>query len=229
MIQFIVHKDQHFAYNLAMKYLISFIFAFFMGAVPYAYIVGRVTKHIDIRKYGTKNPGAGNVFHLISWRAGTVALIGDAGKGFLALYIIWLVYKFNGTILTYLGIASVLGHVFSPFLEFKGGKGAATSGGFLLFVIPVTLKTKAITFLTYYIIAWLILLLITHSQVVTLSVIMPTLPISLWFVTGDINLVIAIILLVILIEALGAGSLRREWQASYEKYISRYFKQKNKN
>jgi acyl-phosphate glycerol 3-phosphate acyltransferase len=212
-----------------MKYLISFIFAFLMGAVPYAYLVGRVTKHIDIRKYGSKNPGAGNVFHLISWRAGTVALIGDAGKGFLALYIIWLVYKFSGTILTYLGIASVLGHVFSPFLGFKGGKGAATSGGFLLLVLPVALGTRAILLLIYYIIAWIILLVITHSQVVTLAVIMPALPVTLWFMTKDINFIIAIILLVLMIELLGIGSLKREWRASYNKYISKYFGIKNRN
>ena len=210
-----------------MKYLISFIFAFLMGAVPYAYLVGRVTKHIDIRKHGSKNPGAGNVFHLISWRAGTVALIGDAGKGFLALYIIWLVYKFNGTILTYLGIASVLGHVFSPFLGFKGGKGAATSGGFLLLVLPVALGTRAILLLIYYIIAWIILLIITHSQVVTLAVIMPALPVTLWFMTKDANFTIAITLLVLLIELLGIGSLKREWRASYNKYISKYFGIKN--
>jgi len=212
-----------------MKYIVSIIFAFFMGAVPYAYIVGRVTKHIDIRKYGSKNPGTGNVFHLISWRAGTIALIGDVGKGFFALYIIWLMYKFNGTILTYLGIVSVLGHVFSPFLGFKGGKGAATTGGFLLFVIPVTLGTKSILFIIYYIIAWIIFLIITHSQVVTLSVIMPTIPVTLWFITKDINFIIAIILLVLLIEALGAGPLKREWKASYDKYISRYFDIKSKN
>ena len=210
-----------------MKYLISFIFAFLMGAVPYAYLVGRVTKHIDIRKHGSKNPGAGNVFHLISWRAGTVALIGDAGKGFLALYIIWLVYKFNGTILTYLGIASVLGHVFSPFLGFRGGKGAATSGGFLLLVLPVALGTRAILLLIYYIIAWIILLIITHSQVVTLAVIMPALPVTLWFMAKDANFTIAITLLVLLIELLGIGSLKREWRASYNKYISKYFGIKN--
>jgi len=210
-----------------MKYLISFIFAFLMGAVPYAYLVGRVTKHIDIRKHGSKNPGAGNVFHLISWRAGTVALVGDAGKGFLALYIIWLVYKFNGTILTYLGIASVLGHVFSPFLGFRGGKGAATSGGFLLLVLPVALGTRAILLLIYYIIAWIILLIITHSQVVTLAVIMPALPVTLWFMTKDANFTIAITLLVLLIELLGIGSLKREWRASYNKYISKYFGIKN--
>ena len=198
-----------------------------MGAVPYAYLVGRVTKHIDIRKHGSKNPGAGNVFHLISWRAGTVALIGDAGKGFLALYIIWLVYKFNGTILTYLGIASVLGHVFSPFLGFRGGKGAATSGGFLLLVLPVALGTRAILLLIYYIIAWIILLIITHSQVVTLAVIMPALPVTLWFMTKDANFTIAITLLVLLIELLGIGSLKREWRASYNKYISKYFGIKN--
>jgi len=198
-----------------------------MGAVPYAYLVGRVTKHIDIRKHGSKNPGAGNVFHLISWRAGTVALVGDAGKGFLALYIIWLVYKFNGTILTYLGIASVLGHVFSPFLGFRGGKGAATSGGFLLLVLPVALGTRAILLLIYYIIAWIILLIITHSQVVTLAVIMPALPVTLWFMTKDTNFTIAITLLVLLIELLGIGSLKREWRASYNKYISKYFGIKN--
>jgi glycerol-3-phosphate acyltransferase PlsY len=211
-----------------MKYIFPFAFAFIMGAVPYAYIVGRVTKHVDIREYGSKNPGAGNVFHFISWRAGIIALIGDVGKGFLALYIIWLMYRFNATILTYLGIVSVFGHVFSPFLQFRGGKGAATSGGFLLFVLPVALGNRSITLLAFYIATWIILLIITHSQVVTLAVILPTLPVTIWFMTKNINFTISIIILAILIELFGIGSLRREWRASYTKYLSKYFGRFNK-
>lgn len=207
-----------------MKFIGAALFTFFMGAVPYSYIVGRVTKHIDIREYGSKNPGAGNVFHLVSWRAGTIALILDAGKGLLALYILWYFFKFTPVQLTYLGMIAVLGHVLSPFLQFKGGKGAATAGGVLIFVISIVLGTRAIAFLIYFIIPWVILLVLAHSQVVSLAILLPFLPVVMWFMTRDIKLTIALILFSLLIELLGVGSLRREWRASYEKYLKRYFK-----
>ncbi len=207
-----------------MKYLISVLIAFFMGSIPFAYIVGRVTKHIDIREYGSHNPGAGNVFHLISWRAGLVALLGDMGKGFFAMWIIHTLYEFPPAILSYCAIFAVLGHVFSPFLKFRGGKGAATTLGSFLYILFIALSWEMFLLLFFLAIPWGITLIITHSQVVSLAVTFPFFPPLVYFMTHDKNFVLATVIFVIMLETLGIPSLRREWPKAYEKYVSRLFK-----
>ena len=116
--------------NLALKFLASFL----IGSIPFAK-VAMLGTGIDITKVGSKNPGFNNVLRVSSkWRA-AVALIGDISKGFIALLLLsrgetsetgrWL-----------LGIAPVMGHCWSPFLGFNGGKGVATTVGVLLFLEP---------------------------------------------------------------------------------------------
>lgn len=89
---------------------------------------------IDIRKVGSGNPGFNNVLRVSKPRA-VLALIGDMGKGALA---IWLFYKAGDPIaLGWLyGFAAIVGHCYSPFLKFNGGKGIATSGGVMLMLYP---------------------------------------------------------------------------------------------
>ena len=206
-----------------MKYIISILIAFLMGAIPWSYIVGKATKHIDIRKHGSKNPGAGNIFHLVSWRAGIVALLGDMAKGYFALYFIYRLYHFSPALLTYFGLIAVFGHVFSPFLKFKGGKGAAITLGDFLFIMQIAIHSKTILILIYLAIPWIIVLLITHSQVVSLAAIFPLFPVFLWFITKNTNFVIATTVFMVMLEIFGIKSLKREWPIAYEKYVKKYF------
>jgi len=206
-----------------MQYIISILIAFLMGAIPWPYIVGKTTKHIDIRKHGSKNPGAGNIFHLVSWRAGIVALLGDMAKGYFALYFIYRLYHFSPVLLTYFGLIAVFGHVFSPFLQFKGGKGAATTLGVFLFILPLVVQARSVLLLILVAIPWSIMLIITHSQVVSLFVTVPFFPLVLWFMTHDANLVISVIFFCIFMEILGLKSTKREWPIAYEKYVKKYF------
>jgi len=109
--------------DLVWKFIVSFL----MGAIPFAK-VAMIGTGIDITKVGSKNPGFNNVLRVSSkWRA-AIALIGDIAKGFIALFALggsWLI-----------GIAAVMGHCWSPFLGFNGGKGVATTVGVLLFLEP---------------------------------------------------------------------------------------------
>jgi len=207
-----------------MRYIVSALLAFFMGAIPFAYIVGRVTRGIDIRKYGSKNPGAGNVFHTISIKAGIVALLGDMGKGFFAVMIIYFLYHFPAWILACFAIVSVLGHIYSPFLKFKGGRGAATTLGSFLFVLFVEMHFWMFLLLFYLAIPWGLALIVTHSQVVSLAAMFPFFPLFLWLMTHNVNLTIVTIFLVIMLEIFGYRSLRREWPRAYRKYVKRFFK-----
>ncbi len=193
-----------------------------MGSVPYAYIVGRITKHVDIRNYGSKNPGAGNVFHLISWRAGIVALVGDVSKGIIALLIITTLYHFPPSLLTCFGLLAVLGHVFSPFLRFKGGKGAATTGGIFLFILFVAFNAKeAFAILLILFIIWVLLIIVTHSQVVSLAITLPIFTAIIFWVSKDIIFSLSALAFALVVEFFGIDSLKREWKSSYDKYLSK--------
>ena len=103
------------------------IASFLIGAIPFAKLAMLGTG-IDITKVGSRNPGFNNVLRVSSkWRA-AIALLGDISKGYLALLILGRSWP--------LGVASVAGHCWSPFLGFNGGKGVATTVGVLLFLEP---------------------------------------------------------------------------------------------
>lgn len=112
---------------MVWKFLISFL----IGSIPFAK-VAMLGTGIDITKVGSKNPGFNNVLRVSSkWRA-ALALIGDISKGYVAVLLLssaepsWI-----------LGIAAVMGHCWSPFLRFNGGKGVATTVGVLLRLEPL--------------------------------------------------------------------------------------------
>ncbi len=122
--------------------LLRFMVCFLIGSIPFA-VVAMAGSGIDIRRVGSGNPGFNNVLRVSKPRA-VLTLIGDMGKGFLA---VWLArHAADGIALGWLyGFALVLGHCYSPFLKFNGGKGIATSGGVMLALYPVW-AALAITF-----------------------------------------------------------------------------------
>lgn len=114
--------------------LIRILIAFACGSVPFA-VLAMAGSGVDIRKVGSGNPGFNNVLRVSAPRA-VVALIGDMGKGVAALLLVrhgadlvWQGWLF--------GFAAILGHCYSPFLKFKGGKGIATSAGVMLVLYPL--------------------------------------------------------------------------------------------
>jgi len=118
--------------------LIRCFICFLIGSIPFA-ILAMAGSGIDIRQVGSGNPGFNNVLRVSKARA-VPALIGDMGKGFLAVWLVVRLWPVSplphvgvSIALTWLfGFVAVLGHCFSPFLRFNGGKGVATSGGAML-------------------------------------------------------------------------------------------------
>ena len=119
-----------------------------LGSIPTGFLVGKA-KGIDIRTVGSGNIGATNVFRTLGKTAGTLVLLADAAKGFLAcllvpkLAILWagsgpqpspapaLYFEMIG------GLAAILGHNYTCWLRFKGGKGVATTAGVFLALAPL--------------------------------------------------------------------------------------------
>ena len=114
---------------------LSLVLGYLIGSFPSAYVVARLRKGIDIRQVGSRNMGAMNVFYSVGFGYGILVLALDIGKGAAAVAIA----RFMGTpdvVQLLAGLASVVGHNFPVFLNFKGGRGGATCIGILIYVMP---------------------------------------------------------------------------------------------
>ena len=111
------------------------ISAFLIGSIPTGYLLNKYFGHGDIRKVGSGNIGATNVLRHSGKLLGLLTLLIDIGKGFLALVYLTPVINYVPSEETFIiGSSVVLGHIFSPWLKFKGGKGVATMLGVILFI-----------------------------------------------------------------------------------------------
>ena len=114
-----------------LNLLIYAVLGYLLGSVPFAVIVSRAFRLADPRSFGSGNPGATNVLRSGSKAAAALTLIGDAAKGWLAMFIATKVGA-GDTAIAVAGLAAFLGHVFPFTLGFRGGKGVATALGVLL-------------------------------------------------------------------------------------------------
>jgi glycerol-3-phosphate acyltransferase PlsY len=112
---------------------LAFIGSYFLGSIPFGYLVGKV-KGYDLRKKGSGNIGATNVFRVVGKKEGIFVFILDFLKGFLPV-IYFTDVSVPGGILALLG--AIIGHMTTPFLHFKGGKGVATGFGGIVALMPI--------------------------------------------------------------------------------------------
>ena len=112
------------------------ITSFLLGSIPFGYLLGLI-KGIDIRKYGSGNVGATNVARVLGKQYGIIVYILDFLKGFIPTFIAVKLFGLENWTTVLVALAAVLGHMFSPFLGFKGGKGVATASGVLFGISPL--------------------------------------------------------------------------------------------
>lgn len=125
--------------------LIALIIGYFLGCLVSAYYLGKKINDFDIRQHGTFNPGSANVTALMGWKYGTITLIADLLKGFIAVWIIKLIMPEVEGAEYYAGAGAVLGHLFPYQLEFKGGKGVVTFIGAVIGLsVPAGLSLGAL-------------------------------------------------------------------------------------
>ena len=112
---------------------------YFFGSIPFGFLIGRAVG-TDVRAQGSKNIGATNVSRVLGKKWGLLTLILDCLKGYLPmLFASWLLpdsYRDKELIIAVTGVMAILGHMFSAYLNFKGGKGVATALGVFLFLSP---------------------------------------------------------------------------------------------
>lgn len=120
-----------------MNLFISLILAYLIGSIPFSFIFGKL-RGIDLRKHGSGNVGATNALRVLGTKTGLITLLLDMGKGVLSVEIgRMLISEPQEWQLLLIAIMAIVGHIFTIFLKFKGGKGVATSGGVFLDLFPV--------------------------------------------------------------------------------------------
>jgi glycerol-3-phosphate acyltransferase PlsY len=113
--------------------------SYFVGAIPTSYLAGKLLRGIDLREHGSKNLGATNVYRVMGPKVAVPVGLFDVFKG--AAPVLWLapLGPAWSSFALLCGISAILGHVFSAFVGFKGGKGVATAGGVVIALAPVAI------------------------------------------------------------------------------------------
>ncbi|OYD15776.1 hypothetical protein CH333_05060 [candidate division WOR-3 bacterium JGI_Cruoil_03_44_89] len=119
--------------------ILAIIIGYLLGAISTAYILGKVFRGIDIREYGSKNAGAMNAFKVLGPVPGVVTLLFDMFKGVLAIFIAQFL-NVPTIIVLASGFAAIIGHILPFYLKFKGGRGAATAYGILIYLLIIIIK-----------------------------------------------------------------------------------------
>jgi len=132
---------------------LALLASYLLGAVPTSHLVSRLFAKIDLREHGSGNLGATNLYRVLGWKYAIPVALFDIAKG--AIPVLVFAPRVSGSELFALacGVAAILGHVFSVFVGFKGGKGVATAAGVMLGLTPLALAVAAAV--------WAVLVLLT--------------------------------------------------------------------
>lgn len=193
-------RSRSFAYSPRVEpigYAATAIAAYFLGSIPTGFLVGKA-KGIDVRKTGSGNIGATNVTRALGKKIGVLVLIVDALKGFLACRLAPIIAlqlaglnpaaddPLHERFAVVGGICAILGHNYTFWLKFKGGKGIATTGGALLALMPIVGL--------FCIATWIIFLTLSRYVSIASIAAAVAVPISAWAL-GRSNLMIGVALI----------------------------------
>lgn len=138
-----------------MRIILVLIFSYLLGSIPNGYIFGMKFAGKDIRNYGSGNVGATNVARVAGYKVGLLVAVLDIAKGFISVLIAetLLLPEYSMALVFTAAILAIIGHNWSVFLAFNGGKGVATSVGILLNLFPYSLLV--------FFIVWVVFIIIT--------------------------------------------------------------------
>jgi len=154
------------------------ILCYLIGAIPFGVIVGRLTRGIDVREYGSGSAGMTNVLRTVGTSAGALVFLADVVKGVAAVSLAWLIFDTSSSTFAWGqvagGCAAVIGHSWPVYIGFRGGRGVATGFGALLVILwPVALLALAI-----------FLLVVTSSRYVSLGSMLAALTMLVGIITS---------------------------------------------
>jgi len=183
-----------------MNLLVSTVFGYLLGSVPFAVIVSRAFRLADPRSFGSGNPGATNVLRSGSKAAAALTLIGDAAKGWLAMFVAGKAGA-GELAVAVAGLAAFLGHVFPFTLRFRGGKGVATALGVLLgFSGALAGAIAAI---------WLAVVVFTRYSSLAALAAAAAAPLLAWRLTGSVDVTATIALMCVVLAYRHKSNIRK--------------------
>jgi len=176
--------------NFAMASIYLLIASYIIGSLPFGLWLGLAVRHIDLREVGSGNIGATNAWRVLGWKVGLPVFVLDLAKGFGPVVVARLVgymdfpdrpypiapQLFRDLLVVCAGLCAILGHNFSPFLKFKGGKGVATSFGVALAMSPLAAFAAFVV--------WVVFLSITRIISISSLVGTPVGAYGIWLFNG---------------------------------------------
>jgi glycerol-3-phosphate acyltransferase PlsY len=121
---------------MVWPYIVAIVFGYLLGSVPAGYVIGKVTRGIDVREYGSKKTGGTNVLRTLGLGAAVAAIVFDIGKGSLSVLLARFISD-EPYVQTAAGLAAVAGHVWPLYVGFRGGRGVSAAFGSLLAMNPL--------------------------------------------------------------------------------------------
>lgn len=125
------------------------VIGYLIGSIPFSYMVAK-SRGVDLRKVGSGNTGASNVWRNVGFKQFIVALILDIFKGWLPTFLAHTVVGLSPVATVAVGLAAVLGHVYPVFMGFRGGKAVATTGGVIMGFAPLLTLSAAVIWALVY-------------------------------------------------------------------------------
>jgi glycerol-3-phosphate acyltransferase PlsY len=212
-----------------LGYAVIAVAAYLLGSIPTGYLAGRA-RGIDIRTVGSGNMGATNVFRTLGKTAGVIVLVVDGFKGYAAcaflppLIFNWLAPHFSGLAPRFhseplelqtrfnvvAGIFAVLGHNFTCWLKFRGGKGIATSAGVYFALAPLAVCIALVT--------WIIVFALGRYVSIASIAAAVTLPAAVWLTPNSLTLRIVTTALGLLAIAKHKGNIQRLFNGTEQRF-----------
>lgn len=184
------------------RLIAAVVIAYLVGAIPTSFIVVRLARGIDLRTVGSGNLGATNLYRQLGWRYAVPVAVFDMLKGAFPVAVVapWVGLGLVGSVA--LGMVAVLGHVYSVFVGFKGGKGVATGGGIILGLAPWAF---VISLVLWLLVVWLSGYVSLASIVAAVS-----LPPAIWLLHPDRReLILPVAMLALLVTWFHRANIRR--------------------
>lgn len=187
-----------------MNLVLAIVASYLVGAIPTSYLVVRAVRGIDLRTVGSGNLGTTNLFRQLGWRWALPVGVFDTLKGAIPVAVIAPWSGLGVVSAALLGLVAVLGHVYSVFVGFKGGKGVATGGGIVLGMAPLAFLGALVT--------WAVVVRLSGYVSVASITAAAILPVLLWVLHPEarpaIWLVAGLSLLVIWLHRANIARLR---------------------
>ena len=165
-----------------MRLALWLLAGYLLGSIPSSYLVARWFGRVDLRQQGSKNLGATNLYRTLGWRYAVPAGAFDVAKGMLPVVAFAPRAGSGQWVPLALGVSAMVGHVFSVFVGFRGGKGVATAAGAVLGLAPLPLGVSAVV--------WSVLVWLTgYVSVASMSGAV-AFPVAVWLLQPDDRYVI---------------------------------------